>query len=143
MAEYKPITLRIIDKHGKECFAQSIPFESEIDVRGVMERAFVLSQTAEHPDPFTYDLQYYGYSGVSQFPGYLGYEVESICGQPNDGEYFWALKINDVLSQEGADSIQPGPGSTVLWIYTPIAKMGELSERAQAIHERRARRKAK
>jgi hypothetical protein len=36
-----------------------------VDVRGIMERAFLLSQTAASPDPFLYDLydlQYYGYS---------------------------------------------------------------------------------
>jgi Domain of unknown function (DUF4430) len=140
MAEYAPITRRIVDDQGKELFTQLVPFEPELDVRGVMERAFVLSQTIARPDPFVYDLQYYGYSEVAQFPGHMEYEIESICGKPNNQQYFWALKINDVLSSEGADSMQPGPGSTVLWTYTPIAQMQQLPPRAQVIHERRARR---
>jgi hypothetical protein len=35
-------------------------------------------------------------------------------------DFFWALSINGVLSREGADSMQPGPGSTVHWEYTPV-----------------------
>ena len=52
MADYAPFTLRIVDDQGKELFSQSVPFEAELDVRGVMERAFILSQTAAAPDPF-------------------------------------------------------------------------------------------
>ncbi len=141
MADYAPFTLRIVDDQGKELFSQSVPFEAELDVRGVMERAFVLSQTAAAPDPFFYDLQYFGYSESAQFPGYLGYEVESICGKANNQQFFWALSINGTLSQEGADSMQPGPGSTVLWTYTPIpASPQQLPARTREVHARRARR---
>ena len=142
MATYAPITLRIVDELGTELFAQTVPFESELDVRAVMEKAFVLSQTSANPDPYLYELQYYGYSEIAQFPGYMGYEVESICGKSNNQEYFWSLEINKVLSTEGADSMQPGPGATVLWTYAPVPKMQQLPARAQAMHERRMRRKA-
>jgi hypothetical protein len=143
MADYKPFTLRIVDDKGQELFSQAVPFEAELDVRGIMERAFVLSQTAALPDPFLYDLQYYGYSEAAQFPGYLGYEVESICGKPNNQQFYWALSINAVLSPEGADSMQPGPGSTVLWAYTPVpANPQQLLARTREIHARRATRSA-
>jgi len=72
MADYLPFTLRIVDEQGQERFSQSVPFEAELAVRGIMERAFVLGQTTATPDPFDYDLQYYGYSQAAQFPGYLG-----------------------------------------------------------------------
>jgi len=141
MADYAPFTLQIVDEQGKQLFCQSVPFEAELDVRGIMERAFVLSQTAAAPDPFFYDLQYFGYSESAQFPGYLGYEVESICGKVNNQQFFWALSINGTLAQEGADSMQPGPGSTVLWTYAPIpASPQQLPARTREVHARRARR---
>ena len=115
MGNYAPITLQVLDESGQEIFAQSVPFEPEIDVRGVMERAFVLSHTSAQPDPLIYAFQYYGYSEVAQFPGCLGYEVESIFSMPNTQQYYWALSINGVLSPEGADSMQPGPGAMVVW----------------------------
>ena len=143
MADYAPFTLRIVDEQGNELFSQSVPFEAELDVRAIMERAFVLTQTAGAPDPFFYDVQYFGYSESAQFPGYLGYEVESISGKANSQQYFWALSINGTLSPEGADSMQPGPGATVLWTYTPIpASPQQLPARTREIHVRRARRAA-
>jgi hypothetical protein len=143
MTDYMPFTLRIVDDQGQELFSLSVPFEAELDVRGIMERAFILSQTTASPDPFLYDLQYYGYSEMAQFPGYLGYEVESICGKPNNQQFYWALSINGVLSPEGADSMQPGPGSTVLWAYTPVpANPQELPARTREVHARRASRAA-
>ena len=143
MSNYAPITLQVLDEQGQELVKQSVPFESELDVREIMERAFVLSQTAATPDPFTYDLQYYGYSAAAQYPGYLGYEIESLCGKPNDQQFYWALMVNGVLSSEGADSMQPGPGSTVLWQYTPVpANPQQLAARTRIVHARRAERAA-
>ena len=115
MSSYAPIILRIVDENGKELFSQSVPFEWEIDVKQLMERAFILAQSAATPDPFLYTLEYYGYSEVAKFPGYLGYEIESICGKSNTQKFYWELLIDGVPSQEGADSMQPQPGSTVVW----------------------------
>ena len=144
MANYAPITLRVLDETGQELFAQSVPFELELDVRGVMERAFVLSQTTPQPDPLIFELQYYGYSEVAQYPGYLGYEVEDICGKPNNQQFYWALTIDGVLSSEGADSMQPGPGSMVVWQYTPLpTDPQKLAARTRIIHSRRAERIAR
>src|SRR6266851_3729456 len=143
MADYKPFTLKILDDKDQELFSQSVPFEPELDVRAIMERAFVLSQTVASPDPFLFDLHYYGYSEVAQFPGYLGYEVESIFGKPNNQQFYWALSIDGVLSPEGADSMQPGPGAAVLWTYTPVpATPQQLSARTREVHARRANRTA-
>jgi len=142
MSDFAPITLQVLNENGQELFAQSVPFEPEIDVRGVMERAFVLSQTSTQPDPLIYALQYYGYSEAVQFPGYLGYEVESIFSMPSNQQYYWALSINGVLSPEGADSMQPGPGSSVTWQYTPMpTDPQKLAARTRMIHSRRAGRR--
>lgn len=143
MPSYAPFTLRIVDETGKELFNQTVPFEWELDVKQIMERAFVLAQTTTTPDPFLYTVEYYGYSEAAQFPGYLGYEIESICGKSNNRQFYWALLINGVPSSEGADSMQPGPGSTVLWQFSPIpANQQELAPRTRAVHLRRAARVA-
>jgi hypothetical protein len=140
MPDYAPILLRIVDEQGQELFRQTVPFEFELDVRQVMERAFVLAQTPSKPDPLVYEVQYYGYSESAPFPGYLGYEIESIQGKPNiDQQFYWDLKVNGVVSQEGADSMQPGPGAEVLWEYTPISA-SQLTARTQTIHARRKQR---
>ena len=143
MSSYAPITLRVVDDKGQVLFAQLVPFEWELDVKQIMERAFVLAQTTATPDPFLFTVGYFGYSEAARFPGYLGYEIESICGKSTNQQFYWALLINGVLSSEGADSMQPGPGSTVVWQYTPVPAGSQgLAERTMAIHSRRAARAA-
>lgn len=138
MASYAPITLQIVDENGNQLFSDTVPYEWEMDVRQVMERAFILSQSAATPDPFIYTLQYFGYSEAPQFPGYLGYEIESIASKANTPQFFWQLFINGAPSQQGADTEQPGPGSTVLWQYTQISKDArELSARSRVVRDRR------
>jgi hypothetical protein len=57
MANYAPIALQVPDENGQELFSQSVPFELELDVREIMERAFVLSQTTTQPDPLIVTAQ--------------------------------------------------------------------------------------
>jgi len=122
-------------------FSQSVPFEWEMDVEDLMERAFVLGQTAASPDPLPFALQYYGYSESSQYPGYLGYELESIAGKANNQSFYWQLSVNGVPSNEGADSVRPAAGSTVTWAYTSIAhQTGDLPPRHAVLNSLRAKR---
>jgi len=140
VTHYAPITLQVVDENSNELFSQSVPFEPEMDVKQVMERAFVLSQSESTPDPLVFTLQYYGYSRTSQFRGYLGYEVESICKRTNNQEYYWELLVNGVPSQEGADLEQPNSGANVIWRYTkipPTAK--DFSFRLRATQSRHTR----
>jgi uncharacterized protein DUF4430 len=141
MPDYAPIALQIVDENGLKLIELSVPFRLEIDVKQVMEAAFVLNQTAATPDPFLYIVEYYGYSESAQFPGYLGYEIESICGKANNSQFYWALSINGVVSSTGADTAYPGPGSTVLWQYTPVHPEA-LTARAKVVQSRRASRAA-
>jgi Domain of unknown function (DUF4430) len=141
MSDYSPITLQIVDENASKLIDLPVPFRFEIDVKQVMEAAFVLTQTAAAPDPFLYTVGYYGYSESAQFPGYLGYEIESICGKANNNQFYWALSINGVASSTGADTAYPGPGSTVIWQYTPIpANLEGLTARAKVVQSRRASR---
>jgi hypothetical protein len=143
MPEYAPITLQIVDENGQRLIDLAVPFHLEMDVKQVMEAAFVLMQTATSPDPFLYVVEYYGYSEATQFPGYLGYEIESICGKASNNDFFWKLSINGIPSQAGADTANPGPGSTVLWEYTPVsANQGAVTARSKVVQSRRAARAA-
>ena len=141
MSSYAPITMRVVDDQGRERFRALVPFEWELDVKGVMERAFVLAQAPSTPDPLVYTMEYYGYSEVAQYPGYLGYEVESIFELASNAQFYWELLIDDVRSQEGPDSMQPGPGSSVLWQFTPVpSDPQKLAARTRVVHARRAER---
>jgi hypothetical protein len=138
MPNFDPITLQIIDGSGKTLFNASVPFRIEMDVQDVMEDAFIIEQTVAQHDPLPFVLEYYGYSENDQFPGYLGYEVESIFGVRNDSKNYWQLLINDVASMVGSDSAHPKPGATVTWKFTSIpTSLEQLAPRAKQIHERR------
>jgi hypothetical protein len=141
MSDFAPITLRAVDNNNKKLFQYSVPFQLKISARQVLEHAFVLAQTLPNPDPFTYTIQYFGYSESSQFPGYLGYEIESIGILANNSHFFWDLLVDGVSSPSGADTTYPNPGATVLWQYTAIpATPTALSKRATVIQSRRTAR---
>jgi hypothetical protein len=143
MADFPPITFEAVDENGKTFLNTSVPFSYEMDVRAVMERAFVLMQTANNHDPFVYALHYYGYSKDPNFPGFLGYELEQIGDKASNAKFYWKLLIDNQASSLGADTALPGPGSTVRWEYTPIsASAEELSGRVKAVHSRRSARLA-
>jgi hypothetical protein len=139
MSDFAPITLRAIDNNNTQLFQYSVPFQLKISAREVLEHAFILAQTSPNPDPFIYTLQYFGYSESPQFPGYLGYEIESIGSLSNNSQFFWDLLVDGVSSSSGADTTYPNPGATVLWQYTPIpVGPAALSKRATVIQSRRA-----
>jgi hypothetical protein len=146
MADFAPITIQAVDNNNVELFNFSVPYDFEVSVKQVLERAFIAGQTPATPDPFLYTLEYYGYSESAQFPGYLGYEIESIGtkanGQlQNTGQFFWELNINDVPSSDGADTTFPSPGSVVLWKYVPVPPMPhQVPGRAGVVHSRRVAR---
>ena len=114
MPDYAPITLRAVDDKGNLLFEYVVPFEFGISAKQLLERAFVLGQAAGKADPFLYTIEYFGYSESAQFPGYLGYEIESISRLPNNGQYFWDLMLDGVSSTSGADTTFPNPGGTIL-----------------------------
>jgi hypothetical protein len=139
MAGFNPITLRAVDNTNKQLFEYSVPFTSEITALQVMEQAFVLAQTHTTSDPFLFTLEYYGYSQSVPYPGYLGYEVESIAGLPSNSQFYWELLVNGVASSSGANTTYPNPGSTVTWQYTAIPSApANLSRRAELVQKRHA-----
>jgi hypothetical protein len=141
MPNFSPLTLSAVDNQNNTLFQYSVPYQFEITARQALEYAFVLAQTSSQPDPFVFTLQYYGYSESPQFPGYLGYEIESIGQLLNNNAFYWDLVINGVSSSQGADTTYPGPGSTVVWQYTPVPQASAaLNQRAAAIQGRRAQR---
>lgn len=137
MPNLAPITVRATDNSNKQLFEYSVPFEFGINARQVLEQAFVIGQAPGQPDPFVYTLEYFGYSESAQFPGYLGYEIESIGGLANDAKFFWDLLVDGISSPSGADTTYPNPGATVLWQYTAIPPTPtDLSKRANLIQRR-------
>src|SRR5690349_20245491 len=109
MLSYAPITLRAVDNNGHQLFQYSVPFSFEVSVTQVMEQAFSLAQTSSLPDPFRYTTEYYGYNESAQFPGYIGYVIESIGGLPTNEQFYWELLINGVSSLTSAGTTYPGP----------------------------------
>src|SRR5580693_5908353 len=141
MNDFSPIALSVVDEKGAVLFQFSVPFGFGMTARQVLEQAFVLGQTAAKPDPFVYTLQFFGYSESAQFPGYLGYEIESIGGLMNNSQFFWDLLIDGVSSSSGADTTFPNPGGTITWQYTAIpAPPAVIATRSDVLHSRRAAR---
>jgi hypothetical protein len=144
MPDFDPITVCAFDNQNNKLFEYDAPFRFEITARKALEYAFaVAQQTASEsdPDPFVFTLEYYGYSKSRKFPGYLGYEVESIGNFANGGGSYWDLLLDDVPSSHGADTTFPGPGSTVKWVYTSAAApSAATSRRANIIQSHRAQR---
>jgi hypothetical protein len=139
MADFSPVQLRVLDSDGSVMLDQSVPFTVGMTAREVLERAFLMAQDSDTPDPFVFTLRYYGYSQSPQFPGYLGYEIESIGQHGNSPQFFWDLLVDGVPSSTGADTTRPRPGATVAWQYTPVpATPAAVGTRAAHIQGRRA-----
>lgn len=139
MAAYPPITLRAIDDKGNVLFEYEVPFEFGINAKQLLERAFVLAQRPAKADPFLYTVEYYGYSQSPQFPGYLGYEIESIANLPGNSSFYWDLILDGVSSTTGADTTYPNPGGTIVWQYTPVPAQ-PATQRSAVIQSRRTAR---
>lgn len=137
MAAFAPITLQVMDHNGNILFKSIVPYEFEITAHQVLERAFVIEQNSSLPDPFIFTQRYYGYSQVAEYPGYLGYEIESICGYANETNFYWDLIVDGVSSSIGADSTYPNPGGSVSWQYTGVTEANALSARAAILTKRR------
>jgi len=136
----EPIIIEAYDDDDNKIFSYAVDFDWEINVEQLLERAFAEQQSAENPDPFTYTVEYYGYSQSAAFPGYLGYELESINGFNTASDFYWSLSVNGQTSPSGIDTTFPNPGSTVTFRYTATgaATRHEVGSRLKVIQERRA-----
>jgi hypothetical protein len=140
MPDLDPIVLRAVDNNSNKLFEYAVPFRPEMTARDVLELAFVMGQKSK-PDPFVYTLQYYGYSESTQFPGYLGYELESLAGLSNTSGFFWDLLVDGVSAKSGCDTTFPGPGAEVTWQYCSIpAAPASVPRRAALFQSRQAAR---
>lgn len=135
------ITIKAYDDDNNQLFSYQVGFEFEINVQQLLQLAFVKGQSAGQPDPFGYTLEYYGYSQSTQYPGYLGYELESINTFDADANHYWELAVNGQPSPSGIDTTFPNPGATVTLTYqTVTTKSLAANSRLKAIQERRAAR---
>ena len=143
MPQPAPVDLSIIDADGGAIFSCSVPFERGMSGRGVLEQAFVESQSATKADPFAVTFAFYGYSQSAQYPGYLGYEVESFGGDsknmlPTNDQFYWELFIDGQVATVGADLTRPNPGGSIRWTYVAVDASPGPSPRAALHAQRRA-----
>jgi Domain of unknown function (DUF4430) len=106
----------------------------------MLEHTFVESQTSISPEPFRFNLEYFGFSKTDAFHGYLGYELESIGELHSGPSAYWSLSLNGRPSDHGIDSTYPGPGDRVTFQYVATAGTGRTA-RETVIASRRAARK--
>ena len=75
-----------------------------MSARESLEAAFVVSLNSE-ADPIIYTLEFFGFSQSEQFPGYLGYEIESFLAPPRrvlaNEKFYWELFICNSLDIQG------------------------------------------
>jgi Domain of unknown function (DUF4430) len=121
----------------------TVNLQSQVNARHLLEETFVQLQTADAPDPFLYEIEYYGYSQGGF--GYLGYEVEAIAGYENGvDDNYWVLWVNDEPATVGIDSYMVQPGDAVQLVYQNFAAVAKTpaAERMKHVHERRTSRAA-
>jgi hypothetical protein len=121
----------------------TVNLQSQINARQLLEEAFVQLQTTAAPDPFLYEIEYYGYSQGGF--GYLGYEVEAIAGYENGvNDNYWILYVNDEAASVGIDSYIVQPNDAVELVYQNFAAAAKTpaAERLQHVHARRTSRAA-
>jgi hypothetical protein len=136
----KTFTIEAIDNSGNPIFKYTVPAYKNISVRMILEVAFNRNQSSTTHDPFHFTLEYYGYSTDPSFPGYLGYELESINSLTTTANFYWSLAVNGAASLTGIDTTFPNPGSTITLTYTSTNGLDDL--RSKAISKRRASRKS-
>jgi hypothetical protein len=104
----------------------------------VLEAGFVLAQTPDNPDPFVFTTEYYGFSESAQYPGFLGYEIETIRTRANTSENYWDPLIDGVPSHHGADTTYPNPGGSITWRYVSVSSTADQSKSgAKVVKSRR------
>lgn len=140
-----PVTIEAFDDNNNQLFGFQVPFTWRVNVQELLEQAYILNQTVAQPDPFQYTLEYFGYSQSAQFPGFLGYELESINGFQTGGDFFWSLSVNGNLSQSGIDTTYPNPGATVTLQFASFATAPAhaATQRARTIQGMRMQRSSK
>jgi len=135
------ITLQALDENGVNLFSYEVAHTPRMNVQTLLEHAFVQHQKDDpaSPDPFRFLLSYYGYSMDPDYPGYLGYELESIDSRQSDMQHYWELSINGTPSTSGIDSTYPAPGDIVMFRFVAMtAKRGMQNRRVAHIAGRRA-----
>lgn len=143
MADFTPIDLAVIDNNGTTLFSASVPFSTGMTARNVLEQGYIAAQTPTNIDPIDFTLEFFGYSENPQYPGFLGYEIDSMGGLPGNAQFYWELLIGGVMSQTGADTTYPAPGASVTWQYVAIGTpLAAASPRAELLHARRQDRRA-
>jgi hypothetical protein len=121
--------------------ATAVPLATEMSVRALIEAAFVQLQTDSQPDPFYFNIEYYGYDHFQGVTTYLGYFIVSIGNSKttyaNGSDNYWELLINGKPADVGMDSLLVKPNDQIVLKW--MAATGSSSAAAR-FHRARARR---
>ncbi len=117
---------------------QTMPLQSELSARELVEGTFVQLQTDQTPDPFKFTIDYFGYDHYQGVTSYLGYFVVSINNFVSGPDAYWDLYVNGKPSQVGMDSylVQPNDKIELKWISIPTGPQG-VGARVQRVQARR------
>jgi hypothetical protein len=115
-----PITIEAIDDKEQSLFVYSCPSSLRLNVQSILDQAFAGLQSAAKPDPFRFSISYFGYSKDPAYPGYLGYEIESINDCVTSANAYWSLSLNDQASDHGIDTTFPGPADKVMLRFVTV-----------------------
>jgi Domain of unknown function (DUF4430) len=134
------VVLEALDSSGRTIFKFVVPAGLRLNVRSILEHAFVENQTSAAPEPFRYRLEYFGFSKTAAFHGHLGYELESIGELKSGPSAYWSFSINGRASDQGIDATYPVSGDRVTFQYVTSNGTGR-NARETVIMSRRAARK--
>lgn len=121
--------------------AQTISLQAELNVRELIEAAFVQLQSPQTPDPFNFTIEYYGYDYYQGNTSYLGYFIESINQYVTNPNNFWDLYVNGSTSSVGMDSylVQANDQIELKWVTSGAPEgIGARIQRVKARRRRKA-----
>jgi len=119
--DMKPVKIDAVDDKGHKLFSFRVELTSRLSVQSLLDKTFIEHQRPKRPDPFNFTVSYFGYSKNKKFPGYLGYEIDSIEDFKSSVSAYWSVSINSIPASHGIDTTFPGPGDTVTLRFIRIA----------------------
>ena len=117
---------------------QTVSLQAEITARELIEAVFVTLQTDNNPDPFKFNIEYFGYDHYQGVTSYLGYFIVSINSYVSSPNGYWDLLVNGQPASVGMDSylVQPNDQVQLTWVTGRVADKG-IGARVQEVRSRR------
>jgi hypothetical protein len=116
----------------------TIALASEVNVRQLIEMAFVQLQSGNLLDPFRFTIDYFGYDYFEGNTSYLGYGIVGINDYVSNDQNYWELCIGGRPSKKGMDSYFVRANDDVELKWLPVSAGTESA--AARIHSAMLRR---